>query len=63
MASRRYRCSGAGHFFPLVVGQVEVQKHDDAGLRIETGGQRDDPNPNGDAEVIAGEVEEPEGAD
>ena len=47
---------------PLVVGEVEVEQHDDAGLGVETG-EGDDADPHGDAQVVAEQVEQPERAD
>ena len=44
------------------MSQIEVEKHDHARLRIEPG-QGDDADPDGDAHVVAEQIEEPEGAD
>ena len=41
---------------------IEVEQHDDAGLGIESG-ERDESDPDGDAHVVAEQVEEPERAD
>ena len=49
-------------FLPLLVGEVEVEEHDDAGLGIEPG-ERDDADPYGHAEVVTEEVDRPERAD
>ena len=46
----------------LLVGQVEEQQHEDAGLGVEAE-QRDHAHPGRDRHVVAEQVEEPDGAD
>ena len=45
----------------LVVGEVEEEEHEDAGLGVEAH-ERDHPDPGGDRDVVAEEVEEPDRA-
>ena len=44
------------------VGEVEIQQHEDAGLGVDAE-QRDQPDPDGDAHVVAEQVQVPDGAD
>ena len=46
---------------PLVEGDVEIEEHEDAGLGVDTQ-ERNEPHPDGDARVVAKEIEEPNGA-
>ena len=46
----------------MIPGVIEVEQHHDAGFGIETR-QRDESDPDGDAHVVAEQVEEPERAD
>src|SRR5439155_26395494 len=46
---------------PRVEGEVEVEEHEDAGLGVDTQ-ERNQPHPDGDARVVAEEIEEPDGA-
>ena len=48
--------------FPLFMGEVEVEEHYYAGLRVEAR-QGDDSYPDGDTHVVIEKIKEPEGAD
>src|SRR3990172_1814207 len=49
-------------FLPgVLVGQVEVEHHEDAGCRVHAQ-QGDEAHPDGDAHVVAEQVEQPDGA-
>ena len=63
MAScRSARLSQAPLLLGLLVGQIEVEEHEDAGFRVHAE-QGDQPHPDPDAHVVAEQVEEPDGAD
>src|SRR6266436_2550250 len=57
--SHRVHSTGRNEFFP---GMIKVKEHDDAGLRIETG-QSNETDPNSHTQIVAEQVQEPEGAD
>ena len=46
----------------VLVREVEVQQHEDAGLGVDAQ-QRDEADPDADAHVVAERVEQPDGAD
>jgi len=49
-------------FYPFLIGEVEIEEHHHARLRIEAG-KGDDADPHGDAHVIIEKIKKPERPD
>ena len=55
-------CAGGPARRRFVVGEVEIEQHEDAGLGVHAH-QRDQPHPHADAHVVAEQVQQPDRAD
>jgi hypothetical protein len=65
IVNRVSQFGSAAHFSfspPLIVSEIEVEQHYHSGLRIKTR-QRYQADPHRDAQIISGEVKQPECAD